>query len=209
LHSEPFPDLISEIAKRAAKKLFSIAVKEGTAFIKLGKRKYMEALYETGALRVQPATRFRDRDLHGDTRDDELGISFSLALSRDDLAKVVVNKRDVPVDAPDQRVDAHFRWPSDYWLYCVTTSVEPRLFVDFDADACVIIHDRSTFRQMLREASEPQLASAVMQEGAAIYLDPLFPTLMDIFVPLVKHFRYSYQNEHRFFWLPPTPIEKV
>ena len=62
---------------------------------------------------------------------------------------------------------------------------------------------------MLRKASETQLAGAVMQEGAAIYLDPLFPTLMDIFVPLVKHFRYSYQHEYRFFWQPPTPVKKV
>jgi hypothetical protein len=208
-HSEPFPDLVSDLAKRAAKKMSSIGIDKGDALIKLGRREFMEVLYETGALRVQPATRFREKDLSGAARDDELGLSFSVVLSRDDIVKVVINPQNVPVDAPEQRIDAHYRWPSDYWVYCVTTSVEPRLFVDFDADACVIIRDRTAFREKLRKASERELSGAVMQEGPAIYLDPVVPTLTNIFVPLAKHFRYSYQREYRFFWLPPTPVNKV
>jgi hypothetical protein len=209
LHSEPLPDFISDFAKRAAKKIASLGSVKGDALIKLGKRQHMEALYETGALRVQPATRFRDNDLRGALRDDELGMAFSVVLSRDEIVKVVVNKQDVPVDAPDQRIDVQYRWTSDYWVYCLTSSVEPRLFVDFDADACVIIRHRSKFREMLRKASEPKLRGAVMGEGTAIYLDPVLPHLTDIFVPLAKHFRYSYQREYRFYWLPPTQVNKV
>jgi hypothetical protein len=209
LHSEPLPDFISDLAKRAATKMASLGSVKGDALIKLGKRQHMEALYEAGALRVQPATRFRDTDLRGALRDDELGMTFSVVLSRDEIVKVVVNKQDVPVDAPDQRVDAQYRWTSDYWVYCLTNSVEPRLFVDFDADACVIIRDRSRFGEMLRKVSEPELPGTVMGEGAAIYLDPVLPRLTNIFVPLAKHFRYSYQREYRFYWLPATRVNKA
>ena len=37
-----------------------------------------------------------------------------------------------------------------------------------------------------------------------VYLDPLLPTTSKVFVPFVKHFGYTYQDEHRFCWLPNT-----
>jgi hypothetical protein len=208
-HSEPFPAFASDLADKAGKAMSSNGLSGGDALIKFGKRRYMEALYETGALRIQPASYFLEKDHNGAVRDDELSLSFSVALSRDDILKLVVNKQDVPDDAHDQRVDVRLGWPNDYWLYCVTKSIEARLFVDFDADACVIIRDRAAFKKMLRLASEHRLGGATMKEGDAIYLDPVLPTSVDIFLPLVKHFRYSYQNEIRFYWLPPNPIRKV
>jgi hypothetical protein len=209
LHSEPFPDFASDLADRAARRLSSLGLKPGEVFIKFGKRTYMERLYETGALRVQPATYFAKTDHNGAVRDDELTRKVSLVLSRDEVVKIVKNPQDVPLDAPDQRVDVQFRFPTDYWLYCLTTSVEPRLFVDFDADACVIIRDRVRFARMLAEASRQQFSDATMCDGPATYLDPLLPMTSKVFVPFVKHFGYTYQKEHRFCWLPRVPAPKV
>jgi hypothetical protein len=125
------------------------------------------------------------------------------------MVKLVTNPQDVPTDAQEQRVDVGLQLPTDYWLYCVTNSVEPRLFVDFEADSCVIIRERAKFSRMLAEASRHQLSGAVMREGPAMYVDPLRPTTANLFIPLVKHFGYSYQDEHRFYWLPATPIPKL
>lgn len=97
----------------------------------------------------------------------------------------------------------------DYWLYCVTNSVEPRLFVDFNANSCVIVRDRARFTRMLDEATRLQLSGAAMQDDTAVYVDPLLPTSANILVPFMKHFRYAYQDEHRFCWLPPAPIQKL
>ena len=99
--------------------------------------------------------------------------------------------------------------PTDYWLYCVTNSVEPRLFIDFNADSCVIIRDRARFGQILCEASRQWLGGAAMNDGPMTYVDPLLPKTAEVFVPFVKHFRYTYQDEHRFCWLPPAPIQEV
>jgi hypothetical protein len=87
--------------------------------------------------------------------------------------------------------------------------VEPRLFIDYNADSCVIIRDRTQFTEMLRSANPIQLSGAAMRDGSAEYVDPLLPTKPNTFVPFLKHFRYSYQNEHRFCWLPPSAIPKV
>lgn len=209
LHSEPFPNFASDLAEKAAKTLSSCGLRENEVFIKYGKRKYMEPLYEAGSLRIQPASFFSERDLNGAVKDDELMLPLSFVLSRDDVLKLVVNPQDVPHDAPEQRIDVHFRSPTDYWLYCVTRSVEPRLFVDFHADACVIIRDRNSFRQMLHGAALKALPGATMREGPAIYVDPLLPHTAEIFVPLAKHFGYSYQEEYRFYWVPPQPVKKL
>jgi hypothetical protein len=103
--------------------------------IKYGKRAYMERLFGGGNLRVQPASYFTRKDLNGAIRDDERRLRLSFALARDDLKKIVLNPRDVREVMPDQRVDVVFQSPADYWLYCTTESVAPRLFVDFEADA--------------------------------------------------------------------------
>lgn len=209
LHSEPFPDFVSELAKKATTRLSSLELKRGDVFIKFGKRVHMEQLHETGALRIQPATYFAQTDHNGAVRDDELTLSMALALTRDDVVKIVRNPQDVPPNAPDQRVDVKFQSPSDYWLYCVTNSAEPRLFVDFNADSCVIIKDRPRFTKMLREVSRLQLIDAAMKDESAVYVDPLLPTTAQILVPFMKHFRYTYQDEYRFCWLPHSPTPQV
>jgi len=209
LHSEPFPNLACDLARNAARKLYSLGLQNGDVFIKFGKRAHMEALYEAGQLRIQPASFFLKMDHNGAVRDDELTLPVSVVLSRDDVLKIVINPQDVPPDAPEQRVDIQFHWPTDYWLYCVTNSVDARLFIDFGADACVIIRDRQAFSHMLQEAGEENLAGAIMREGPAMYIDPLLPRSHDIFVPLCKHFGYSYQDEYRFCWLPHKPVQKL
>ncbi len=129
LHSEPFPNFASDLAEKAAKRLSSLGLKRGDVFIKFGKRVHMERLYESGVLRIQPASYFAQSDHNGAVMDDELTRNVSLVLSRADVVALVKNPQDVPQDAPDQRVDIQFRFPTDYWLYCVASSVEPRLFV--------------------------------------------------------------------------------
>jgi len=46
-----------------------------------------------------------------------------------------------------------------------------------------------------------------MHSGPAVYVDPLLPKTAKIFIPLSKHFGYSYQEEHRFSWLPAKPAK--
>lgn len=208
-HSAPVAKFASEFAKKAAKRLSPIRVESGNVLIKFGERQYMERLYESGSMRIQPASYFGQVNHNTAVRDDELRLSISLALTREDVLAIVQNPQDVPPDAPEQRANVQFESPTDYWIYCLTTSVGPRLFVDFDADSCVIIRDRERFRDMLHEATREHLGDTAMRDGSAIYIDPLFPPKGNIFLPFVKHFRYTYQEEYRFCWLPAAPASRV
>lgn len=209
LHCDPLPDFVSDLSEKAARKLSSLGLNKGEVFIKFGKRAHMERLHETGSVRIQPANFFSAKDHNGAVRDDELTLPISLVLSRDDVTKVVVNPQDVPSDATDQRVDVKFRFPTDYWLYCVTNSIEPRLFADFKSDLCVIIKDRKMFSRMLGEASKKILPTSEMKEGSVTYIDPLLPTSVNIFVPLAKQFSFAYQEEYCFYWLPSQPSKML
>lgn len=208
LHSEPFPNLVSALAQKAAETFKKKALVPGSVLIKYGQRKYMEQLFHEGRLRIQPASHFTCKDLNGAVRDDERRLPLSFALARDDIKRIVLNPQDVPEVIPDQRVDVVFQSPADYWMYCLTESVEPRLFVDFEADACVIFRDREQFADRMRRAAQI-LGKARRQGGPVEYVDPLLPKRAEIFLPMAKHFGYAYQAEYRFCWFPEHPIPEL
>lgn len=202
LHLEPFPDLVGELGKKAAAVLASKGLRSGDVFIKFGKAEHMKALLEHGAMRVQPASYYATPDHNGAIRDDELSLPLSLSLTRDNIIEVALNPQDVPDGLIGQRLDITYKAGADYWLYCVTTSVEPRLFVDFQADSCVIIKDKERFNRLVTLQSAVKFPNTDHSHGKAIYIDPLRPLTAVIDVPMSKHFRYEYQNEHRFVWRP-------
>jgi hypothetical protein len=208
LHSEPFPDLAGELAAKAAKVLSTLGGSRDV-FVRYSKREYIEALVARGALRIQPASAFRNPDHNGAVRDDELALVTSGVLSRDDIVRLVRNPQDVPPDAKDHRFEVKFKAAGNYWMYCLSTAIAPRLFVDFGADACVVIHDRKAFQERLRNAAAGPLRATVASDGAATYVDPLRPRSAQLSVPMAKHFRYSYQREYRFVWHPRSPTEQL
>jgi hypothetical protein len=206
LHSEPFPDFVGELGTKAAGVLASKGLRSGDVFIKFGKAEHMRSLVEKGALRIQSASYYATPNHNGAIRDDELSLPLSLALSRDDIIKVVLNPQDVPDGPIEQRLDVTYNAGTDYWLYCVSCAVEPRLFVDFQADSCVIIKDKDRFQRLLTLQSAAKFPNTGHRHGKAIYIDPYLPSTAIIDVPMSKHFRYEYQSEYRFVWRPVKPM---
>lgn len=202
---EPFPDLVGKLASKAASVFASNKLLPKDVFIKFGKSEYMKQLFETGRLRVQSASYYSKPDHNGAIRDDELSLPISLAISREDIINVVVNPQDVPSGDIEQRVDAEYKLGTDYWLYCVSSTLEPRLVADFQADACVIIKDKERFQRLLTLQSASKFQNTGHGHGMVTYVDPLRPKTAAVNVAMSKHFRYEYQREYRFVWQPLTP----
>jgi hypothetical protein len=209
LHSEPFPDFAGELATKAARVIASKGLKSEEVFIKFGKTMHMQALFERGVLRIQPASYYAVSDHNGAIRDDELSLPISLAISRDDIVRIVLNPEDVPEGPLEHRADVTYKAGTDYWLYCVTSAVEPRLFVDFQADSCVIVKDLQRFKDLLASQSASSFPNAARFHGKVLYVDPLLPASPVIDVPMSKHFRYEYQREFRFVWKPLVPTANL
>jgi len=208
-HSEPVPDLAGELGAKAASVLASKGFRSDEVFVKFGKAEHMRFLLEKGVLRVQSASYYASPSHNGATRDDELSLPISLALSREDIIKVVRNPQDVPDGSVEQRVDATCNAGTDYWLYCISNTVEPRLFVDFQADSCVVIRDKERFQRLLTLQSVAKFPNTGHRHGKVAYIDPLRPSTVEIDVPMSKHFRYEYQSEYRFVWRPVKPMANL
>lgn len=202
-HTDPVPDFVGELGKRAASKLEHL--RGSNVAIKFGKPEHMRALFENGSLRIQPASFYVQPDHNGAIRDDELALDISLNLDRDVILQLVSNPQDVPMAPLSQRMDMSWESNTDYWLYCVTTALTPRLFVDFDAEACVVIKDLPRFKDAIQSWVSAEIGCCKITNGPVAYIDPVLPPSGMIDVPMSKHFRYSYQREYRFVWLPPEP----
>jgi len=209
MREQPPPDFVGELGCKAANVFASLELDPRNSLVKYGKREHMAALLGQGSARIQPASFFRASHLNGAVRDDELSLALSIVVSRDELIALVKNPSDVPKDSGDQVLHATHTAESDYWLYCVTQSVEPRLFVDFEAQACVIIRNKKAFAERLRQSADSQMASSRYSCANAIYVDPHQPETARISVPFAKHFRYTYQREYRFAWIPSVPTQAL
>jgi hypothetical protein len=209
VRATPYPDLLSELGMKATSVLASTALQSDDLFVKFGKTDHMRSLFERGALRVQCASYYSRPNHNNAVKDDELSLPLSLAISRDDIINIVVNPKDVPSGPIEQRIDATYLSNTDYWLYCVSSAIEPRLFVDFEADSCVIIKDKDRFQRLITLQSAAFFPSTAHCHGKVSYVDPLRPTTADINIPMSKHFRYEYQHEYRFVWKPLKPVSNL
>jgi hypothetical protein len=209
IRQEPFPDFVGALGKKAAHVFASLKLDPEQTLIKYGKPQHMAALLAQGRARIQPASFFSGSHLNGAIRDDELSLSLSLVVSRGEVVSLVRNPQDVPATAGDQVLQLNYEASSDYWLYCVTQSHEPRLFVDFDASACVIIKNKKAFSDRLEHAAASKMADSTYACGKAVYVDPHQPDSADFRVQFAKHFRYTYQREYRFAWMPYEPAKAL
>jgi hypothetical protein len=95
----------------------------------------------------------------------------------------------------------------DYYLYSLTASYSSRLFGDFDADSCLIIHEPATLAGKLNAAVRKHEPDAQCEVGLVRYYDPVRvdPALID--VPFCKPFSHLYQTELRLVWtfVDPRP----
>jgi hypothetical protein len=93
----------------------------------------------------------------------------------------------------------HTRHCENFYVFCAAGSFDPRLFDDFQADACLLIRDLNCFGlHLLREF--PAVA------GSVHYEDPLHPVEENHLVEMAKHFLYEYQREWRMVWNSEEPL---
>ena len=96
---------------------------------------------------------------------------------------------------------------TDYWMFCMANVLDQRLFADFEADCCLIIRQIPFVHRVLR-AVTMQLPNVKTSFGRVNYVDPLgafSPEVQinsSIPIYMTKIFRYAYQREVRFTFLP-------
>lgn len=185
--------------------------------VKYGKRGDMERFLHYGEILVRPSTTFDDETFNRAQRDDENSVRVFGARTVDGSA---VPASQLPSGWGDRYSMNEFSaaMDRDYMLYCMSSTLSPTLFSQFgeDYDACVLIYDMGEFVTRINQGTKKRFPREGFVHGhcQTTYIDPLgeIPitpkppkTPRKIPIPFLKHFRYAYQKEYRFVWLPKEP----
>jgi hypothetical protein len=175
--------------------------------IKYGNSQWLNETLKTGKWRISPASYYASTDLCAARKDSELELKFRIPeFVRHPLATEELNEEhpDHLRAVRDMRVTAD----ADYYVACFARTFIHRLFDDFSSDSCLIVMDEKVFIERMMNAFStfrPRWSGAYRRVD---YVDPVLPrALPDIF--FAKHFRYAYQDEFRFVWIPKPPIAKL
>jgi hypothetical protein len=200
----PIPLPSHPLASQAAAAVSTRAATRGTYLVKYGKLQHLRPAYEFGRLRIAPASSYADPSLNPAIRDDELEVELQpppseMRLDVIDPATGESRGRLNPIGNKIRKVSR-----TNYYVSCFSSLLTPRLFQDFDnADACLLITRPREFIEVVFAEFERRLPVFTGLERPVRYIDPLNATLRDLEVFFCKHFRYAYQAEFRFVWLPP------
>ncbi|MBL8724061.1 MAG: hypothetical protein JNK49_08440 [Planctomycetes bacterium] len=192
-------------AQRAARVCADWGMPPKGCLIKYGERRYLREFVEHGRLLLRPASFYRSTDLAQGIRDDELQFDRTVAADRMP-SMTVYDGKSLQVKATGVRpfsMTQITRMETDFYLYCASLAWDPRLFLlDPRYDAAVVIHSREVLQRVDREVRRNRAEFIEFPPFEVDYVDPVEATDADCHLPLVKHFRFSFQQEARAVWVP-------
>jgi hypothetical protein len=158
-----------------------------------------------GRFRISPAVSYSDPSLNTALRDDELvtqvyapkgtRLSVKIEDAYHELSGIVG-----PI-AFNNRCE-------NFYVFCASGKFDPRLFDDFEADACLLVRDIQQFGLRLIHGFGAAAHMTDVAAGSVHYFDPLHPGEMKHLVEMTKNFHYEYQNEWRIAWTGERPLPK-
>lgn len=178
--------------------------------LKFGDPYWLRQSLEKGSFRIAPAS-FYDKDAHNHARRDKELQREVTPNPRNPRIQTFMSARGV-VPPPGKIVSTlTISSPTDYYLFSMTTSYTARLFGDFQATACLVIHDAPRFVDRLTTAVAETAAGLRCEIGTITYYDPVRadPDVLDANLRFFKPFKHAYQDELRLTWVPAEPVAEL
>ena len=176
-----------------------------SGLVRVSKTEHVRAALLEGKFRISPAATYDDPSLNPAVRDDELVVSNVGPLkglrsqTYDASGKIV---RDLPLRA---EVSFSQRMAGNYFVLCFAQSYDYAYLDDFGAEAALVITDRGRFLDELRRATKRLRPDLQLSSGPVRYYDPYLHRVSTKWIPMLKHFRYAYQDEFRVVWTSKNP----
>ncbi len=181
----PSPSL--DMARKACEVVKRLKLQPDKYLFKFSKYDWLEQIYKKGLIRISPASSYADSSLNSAIQDDE-------------LKRVISNTKGIKIVQESV---------SDYFVYCMSSAFTPRLFLDFDADSCLIIKKPHEFISRVLQALEKDCQGWNGVAKIVKYFDPHNVSFDQVDIYSFKHFRYSYQKEFRLIWLPTDSVQNI
>jgi len=176
---------------------------------KYGKLEYLKQYLKNGNIRISPASSYKDPSLNHAINDDELNF---ISQNHPSKLKMEVFDKFGNFKGLVKPLEGKLTFTSttDYYVFCMSTILSPRLFVDFDnADGCLIIKNTTVFLKKLLEGFLKSNNNYLGQIGVVKYVDPIFANYKEYDQFYSKHFRYAYQRELRVSFIPGKDIKQL
>ena len=187
------------------------SIKPGQVLIKFGKHAHMQDFFENGEIKISPASSYSDPSLNPAKNDNEL--MLEQYVRGEEVSFIYPGKQpgEIKKMQPVGDVVVNNDLATDYYVYCMTHTLSHRLFNDLSADSCVIIRDLSEFFNRLEAAVQAHIPGWSMCSDSVNYIDPYDAGFrltekrtLNLFFS--KNFRYWYQQEYRFVWIPIVEV---
>ena len=167
----------------------------GDVLFRYGERKWLTELVQFGRLRIRAARDYALMESDPARKDDEL-VKHSYSPGEYVVLTFPDGRTSRPIGDLRYSVTG-----TDYYVYCVSNDWDPDLFPDFNADACVVIHDPEEFARRLKDAAAPKLGDWYFHYNPVEYFDTYERRRYEhIDNAMSKDFRFAYQRETRFLW---------
>lgn len=175
------------------------------ALVRFGKYVHLEGTLTQGRFRIAPASSYADPSLNAAQFDEEL--RHAAVTPNQQLVFKVYGRR--TPDGPEEELPVtplelnHYMNVPPFYVLCLTSRFDFRMFHDFDADSALVIHDRTEFSRRVNEAMAPAVDAEPDMRDVQYY-DPYHVRREELIPGFSKHFRYAYQNEVRMIWRPKS-----
>jgi hypothetical protein len=139
------PDPRLPLATKAAAAVKERNLQPGSYLVKYSKSCFLEPMLEYGRIRIAPASSYKDSSLNLAIRDNEL--EFSVNPNPREITLHIFSGKGGKYKGPVKPLTYSMTAKSktDYYVYCLSTRLTPRLFLDFEADACIVIINPEEF----------------------------------------------------------------
>lgn len=172
--------------------------------VRYSEERWLREFIDRGVVRIAPASSYLGEHLDEARQDDELNRH---RYERGDLVRVTTQDgQQIPIIGDLQRTTS---FSVNYYVICCSNEHDTRLFSAFPnssgepAESCVIIWDIEEFARRLELASSHVLQNWYFHYNPVAYFDPYEVRPREHIDPgMSKDFRYAYQREYRFLWLP-------
>lgn len=169
----------------------------GKWIVKYSKAEYVKDMLKYGRFRISPASEYSKGSYIKAIKDLETARPYKLkALS--DLLKGgdTVEAQGMTMKIQNGFIPIEFM-VDDYFLFSSCKEIDRRMPTDFEADAALIVKNRSEFVKRLKRAMLEKFPTWQFLEGEVYYYDPYNDIPRNQNQEFWKHFSYSYQKEHR------------
>lgn len=170
---------------------------KGQWLLKFSKKEFVDDMFKYGRFRISPASYYANGHHIRAVKDLETARNYKLkALSEvlEGKAEIIISGNKIPII--DGVVPLQFML-GDYYLFSTCKEINRRMPTDFEADAVLVIKDKSAFIQRLRDVLLEKLPGWEFAEGEVYYFDPFNDVPKDKNQEFWKHIGFSYQREHR------------